>query len=231
MAKEKSEKKKWLLFFLKFSFFSAIWFFIFYFINRQINDTADAIYFGTPLSAYWVFFLSAIIYGPATWGLYSSTKEGIREKSLQAFRSSAGFVFRLARIPILLTLPFLYLSFTNALVITEEKVTFNTFWNLKPYEYEWTDGVQSVEIDYSISLERSASQESFNGKYILHFSDGRQIDLWANTLEGDIGSVQEIDAFIQTKDIPFRVRHAPTEETINKFFSVNADFIRELYSR
>ncbi|MCG7337561.1 hypothetical protein MHZ95_20170 [Sporosarcina sp. ACRSM] len=231
MKKERSEKKLWWLFFLTFGFFSAIWFFIFYFINKQINYTKDAVYFGTPLSAYWAFFLSAIIYGLATWGIYFCIKEGIREKSFKVFRSGVGLVQRLARIPILLTLPFLYLGVTNALVIAEEKIIFSTFWNLKQDEYDWTDGVKNVEIDYSIPIESDSNRRSFNGKYILHFSDGKQIDLWANTFEGGIDTVQEIDSFIQTKNIPFYVRHAPTEDTINKFFTINADFIRELYSR
>lgn len=110
---------------------------------------------------------------------------------------------RLAIIPILLTLPFLYLGVTNALVIAEEKITFSTFWSLTQNEYDWTDGVKYVDIDYSISIESDSNRKSFNGKYILHFSDGKQIDLWANTLEGGIDTVQEIDSFIQTKNIPF----------------------------
>ncbi|BAQ09545.1 metal-dependent hydrolases of the beta-lactamase superfamily III [Bacillus sp. OxB-1] len=131
----------------------------------------------------------------------------------------------------MLTLPFLYLGVTNALVIAEEKITFSTFWSLTQNEYDWTDGVKYVDIDYSISIESDSNRKSFNGKYILHFSDGKQIDLWANTLEGGIDTVQEIDSFIQTKNIPFYVRRAPAEDTINRFFTENANFIRELYSR
>ncbi|MBD7986252.1 hypothetical protein H9649_16905 [Sporosarcina sp. Sa2YVA2] len=231
MEKGSSDKKKWLRFFLTFGFFSVIWFFIFYIINKVINDSGDAIYFGTPLSAYWVFYSCAVIYGMTTWGLYVSIKQGRRGKSFEEVRSGARIVLRLAAVPILLTLPFLYLGLNNSLVITEEKITFKPFWSLKQSSYEWTDGVSSVEIDYSIPYEREASRSSFNGKYILHFGDGKQIDVWTNTLEGGVSAVQEIDAIVQTKHIPFVVRHAPTEETINRFFSTNAEFIRELYSR
>lgn len=229
MEKESSEKKKWLRFFLTFGLFSVIWFFIFYSINIVINDSADAIYFGTPLSAYWVFYSCAVIYGMTTWGLYVSIKLGRRGKSYEEVRSGVRLVLRTAAIPILLTLPFLYFGLNNAIVMTEESITFKPFWSIKPSSYEWTDDVTSVEIDYSIPYERKRS--SFNGKYIFRFSDGKQIDVWTNTLEGGVSTVQEIDAFVQTKHIPFVVRHTPTEKTINRFFSTDAEFIRELYSR
>ncbi|QTD43213.1 hypothetical protein [Sporosarcina sp. Te-1] len=43
-------------------------------------------------------------------------------------------------------------------------------------------------------------------------------------------TIQEIDSFLQKKNIPFQVTRAPSEETITRYFSENAELIRELYS-
>lgn len=231
MKKEKSEKKQWWLFFLTFGSFSAIWFFVFYLINKQLNYSEDTLFFFTPSSAYWVFFLSALVYGLTTWGMYVSIKGGFRERSLQEFKLSARLVVRLAMIPLLISLPFLYLGITNSIIMTTEKITLSPFWSFSKKDYFWDGGVTAVEIDYSLSIESNPNRTSFNGRYILHFEDGKKIDIWQDTLEGGIEEVKEIDSFIQTKYIPFFVRRVPSEETINKFFSENADFIRELYSR
>lgn len=224
-------KKQWWMFFLSFGTFSVIWFFLFYLSNRQINNAKEAIYFGTPISAYWVFYISALIYGLTTWGFFVFIKEGIRKKSFQEFRVHARGVLRLAIVPILISLPFLYLGITNAIVITEEKITLSPFWSFTSQDYFWDNGIAGVEIDYSLPYESDTYQRSFNGKYIIHFKDGKTIDLWANTLEGEITAIKEIDSHIQKKNITFFVRHAPSNEIIEEYFSENADFIYDLYSR
>jgi len=57
----------------------------------------------------------------------------------------------IAGVPLLISLPFLYLGVTHALVIGEEKIQFESFWSLKETEYSWEEDVQGVVIDYSIS--------------------------------------------------------------------------------
>lgn len=230
MKEEKSDRQVWLRFFLLFGSFSVLYFFVFYFCNKMLNHTNDALFFLTPNSAYWVYYSCSLIYGLATWGVYVSIKNGIQKKSFREFKVGVLLVFRLAAIPLFITLPFLYLSFTNAIVMTEEEFIYGTFWSLSTDHYTWED-VTKVEIDYSIPIESNPNRSSFNGRYILHFKDGRKFDVWQNTLEGETTEVQEIDAFLQTKNIPFFVRHVPSEDTINKYFSGNADFIRDLFSR
>ncbi|MBB4824913.1 hypothetical protein HNO89_002139 [Sporosarcina luteola] len=230
MKNEKSEKKQWWMFFLSFGAFSTMWFFVFYLLNRQVNEAKEAIYFGTPIGAYWVYFLSALIFGLTSWGIYFCTKEAYRKKSFQDFKVNALGVFRLAWLPLLCTLPFLYLATTNALLIKEENMTFNPFWSFEKHEYTWEDGVKAIEISYSITRQ-SNHQTNFNGNYILYLKDGKRINLWQDTLEGDVLAIQEIDRFFQKKNIPFHVTSVPSEEMITRYFSENAEFIRDLYSR
>ncbi|QTD43212.1 hypothetical protein [Sporosarcina sp. Te-1] len=130
MKKERSEKRQWWMFFLSFGTFSTMWFFVFYLLNRWVNDAKEAIYFGTPASAYWVYFICALIFGITTWGLYVFIKEAFRNKSFHECKVNILGVFRLAWLPLLGTLPFLYLATTNALLIKEENITFNPFWEL-----------------------------------------------------------------------------------------------------
>ena len=220
------------MFFLSFGSFSAMWFLLFYFITKLIYHTEDAIFFGIPHSAYWVFFFCALVYGITTWGIYVFIKEGVRIKSFQEFKANAKFLLKLATFPLLISLPFLYLGITNAIVITEEKITYNSFWSFKNEEYFWDKDVTGIEISYFISQDsNSPYRESFQGKYIIHFNDGKKIDIWEGTFGGEISTVEEIDSYVQKKDIPFFVQRVPSEETIDEFFTVNADFIRELYSR
>lgn len=231
MSKEKSEKKKWWMFFLQFGSFSAMWFLLFYFITKQIYHTKETIFFGIPLSAYWVFFISALVYGIITWGIFIFLREGIRKKSFQEFKMNAKMVLKIAMVPLLISIPFLYMGITNAIVITEEKITYDTFWSFQKGEYFWDKNVTEIEIDYATGIASKPHRETFQGKYIIHFDDGKKIDLWGGLFEGEITIIQEIDSFLQTKDISFFVKRVPSEETIDEFFSVNADFIRELYSR
>ncbi|MBT2641710.1 hypothetical protein J7I80_05705 [Bacillus sp. ISL-41] len=198
MEKDKSEKKKWWMFFLSFGLFSAVWFFLFYFITKLIYHTEDAIFFFIPISAYYVFFFCALVYGLITWGFYFFIKKGIKKKSFQEFKVNSRLVLELAILPILISLPFLYLGITNAIVITEEKITFDTFWSFKNEEYFWSTDITGVEISYSISQDsNSPYRESFNGNYIIHFDDEKKIDLWANVFEGGISNVQDIDTLVQ----------------------------------
>lgn len=231
VKRDKSEKKKWWLFFLTFGSFSAMWFLLFYFITKQIYHTKETIFFGIPMSAYWVFFISALVYGITTWGLYVFIKEGIKKKSFHEFKVNAKMVLKMAMFPILISIPFLYLGITNAIVITEEKITYDTFWSFKKEEYFWDKNVTGVEIDYATGIASKPHRETFQGKYIIHFDDGKKIDIWAGLFEGETTAVQKIDSFLQTKDISFFVKRVPSEEKIDKFFTENADFIRELYSR
>jgi hypothetical protein len=229
VEKDKSEKKKWWMFFLSFGSFSVMWFLLFYFLTKQIYHTKDAIFFGIPSSAYWAFFFIALVYGITTWGIYVFIKDGMKKKSFQEFKLNAKMLLKLAIFPILISLPFLYLGITNAVVINEEKIIFDTFWSFKNQEYFWDKDVSEVEIDYAMGIE--SYHETFQGEYIIHFDDGRKIDIWAGIFGGEVNTVEKIDSFVQKKDIPFFVKRAPSEETIDEFFNVKADFIRELYSR
>ena len=233
MGKETSEKAKWWRFFLLYIPFSVLWFFMFYWINRQVHHTEGILFYGTPASSYWVYFLSAALYGMATWGIYYSIKQGIRENSSQEFKKNALTIWSLVRWPILISLPFLYLGMTHALVVTEEKVQLSSFWRVKDTEYSWKKDVQSVVIDYSItSSTKKPRQRSFNGKYILHFKDGKKIDIWDGVLEGNLPAIKKIDQTIQKKQIPFTVRRMPSEENVDNFFNnKDGEFIRDLYSR
>ncbi len=229
MKKDKSEKKKWGMFFLSFGSFSVIWFLLFYFITKQIYHTDDEIFFGIPASAYWVFFFVALVYGITTWAIYVFIKEGIKKKSFHEFKLNVKFLLKLTMIPILISLPFLYLGITNVVVITEEKIIYDSFWSFKKEEYFWDKDVIEVEIDYAMGIE--SYHDTFQGKYIIQFDDGKKIDIWAGIFGAGINTVEDIDPYVQKKEIPFFVKRVPSEETIDEFFSVNADFVRELYSR
>nr|WP_106780786.1 hypothetical protein [Lysinibacillus timonensis] len=231
MEKDKSDKKKWWMFFLSFGIFSVIWFFIFYFITWQIYDTKEAIFFGIPISAFVVFFVAALVYGITTWAIYVFAKEAIKKKSFQVFKLNVKFLMKLTMIPLLISLPFLYLAITNVVIITKEKINYDTFWSLENKEYFWSKDVTGVEIDFILGADKPKTSQKFYGKYIIQFDDGREIDIWSDVLEGEIDIVEEIDSYVQKMNIPFTVKQAPSEETIDEFFSVNADFVRDLYSR
>ena len=237
MTKDTSEKIIWWRFFLLFILFSLLWFFLFYWINRQVNHTGDVLFYGTPASAYWVFSMSAFLYGITTWGIYYAIKQGIHEKSFQSFKNGAQLIMTLAGLPILISLPFLYLGVTHALVISDEKIQFEPFWSLKETEYSWDKDVQGVVIDYSITgstkkPNQRQRQRHFNSKYILHFKDGKKIDMWEGVLEGNLPTIKEIDAIIQKKQIPFTVQRKPSAEEIDEFFNKkDSEFMNDLYSR
>ncbi|MGE7603423.1 hypothetical protein ACQKL5_13180 [Peribacillus sp. NPDC097675] len=233
MGKETSEKAKWWRFFIWYIPFCALWFFIFYWINRQLHHTEGILFYGTPASSYWVYYISAALYGMATFGIYFSIKQGIHQKSFLEFKKNALTIWSLVRFPILISLPFLYLAVTHALVVTDEKVQLSSFWRMKDAEYSWKNDVQSVAIDYSIiASTKTPHQRYFNGKYILHFKDGKKIDMWDGVLEGNLPAIKKIDQTIQKKDIPFTVRQVPSEENVERFFNnKDSEFIRELYSR
>lgn len=232
-AKDASEKGKWWRFSLLLILFASLWFFLFYWINRQINSTADVLFYGTTASSYWVFFISAVLYGITTWGIYYTIKQARYEKSFQSFKKGTQFIMTLAGIPLLISLPFLYLGVTHALVISEEKIQFESFWSLKETEYSWEEDVQGVVIDYSITTTtKIPHKRHFNGRYILHFKDGKKIDMWEGVLEGNLSSMKKIDRTIKKKQIPFTVRKVPTEEEMDEFFNQkDSEIIHDFYSR
>ncbi|MFJ7678446.1 hypothetical protein ACIQXQ_10425 [Peribacillus sp. NPDC097198] len=233
MAKNTSEKVVWWRFSLLFILFSSLWFFLFYWINRQIHDTGDVLFYGTPASSYWVYFICAVVYGLTTWGIYFTIKQGIHEKSFQSFKKGAQFMMTLAGLPLLISLPFLYLGVTHALVVSDEKIQFSSFWSLKETEYSWEKDVQGVAIDYSITTTtKIPHKRHFNGRYILHFKDGKKIDMWEGILEGNLPTIKKIDEMIQKKQIPFAVQRKPSAEEIDEFFNnKDTEFINDLYSR
>lgn len=231
--KTPSEKAIWFRFILLFLLFSSLWFFLFYWITKRVNHTGEVLFYGTPSSTYWVFFLSAALYGITTWGIYFTIKQGIYENSFQSFKKGTQLVLTLAGLPLLISLPFLYLGITHAIVINEDKIQYEPFWSFKEEDYSWDEDVQGVVIDYSVTrATKIPHQRHFNGKYIIHFKDGKKIDIWEGVLEGNLSIMKKMDSIIQEKQIPVTVRQEPSPEIVDEFFNdTDRKIIHALYSR
>ena len=84
----------------------------------------------------------------------------------------------------------------------------------------------------SFTTTKMPRKRHFKGRYILHFKNGKKIDMWEGVLEGNLSSMKKIDRTIKKKQIPFTVRKVPMAEEVDEFFNQkDREIIHDFYSR
>lgn len=197
-----------------------------------IHDKKESIFFSGGVAGYIVLIVFLVLSGfIVAWTLFT-LKYHIVHKSFSEIKGNLKIHFFVFGVLFILMLPFLVLGFDNYVVVNDEHIYYSRFWTLGEKEYSWGEDVSNISLHYSRTPRSQRSSGSVSYKYMIHFTDGNRVDVWADVWDGSIDKIKLIDEVAQKHHIPFNVESRPSDEKIIEAFEGrHVEFVRELFSR
>ncbi|TMN20891.1 hypothetical protein [Lentibacillus cibarius] len=132
---------------------------------------------------------------------------------------------------VIVSSPFMFFAADNYISVTKEGVGYSRYWTVGDGKYSWDKGVKKITLDYSY-FDKGDTSDNFSGMYTFHFSDGKHVEIWENSLDGNFDSIERIDEIALKHNMAYEVIAAPSNEQIEKWIpQEHQDFVKELFSK
>lgn len=201
-------------------------------LTEVIHHKENTIFFSGKAGGYIVLIVFLILFGLIVAWTFFTIKHHIVHRSISEIKGNIKIQMYIFGVLFILMLPFLVLGFDHYVGVSDKNVYESRFWTLGEKEYSWEEDISYISLHYNRSARTKSSSGSVSYKYIIHFTDGHRVDVWADVWDGSIDDIQLIDDVAQRYHIPFEVESRPSEEKIvDAFKGKNLEFAKELFSR
>ncbi|GAB3059202.1 hypothetical protein [Virgibacillus ainsalahensis] len=184
---------------LKTAFFVACvlififgWVGIIRYMMKSIHTDKSVIYFSLPAGgAFTVIFFSMGL-GILTLIFFILVKNSLQKKYTFAEikKYSGELLFGFIAL-VIVSSPFMFFAMDNYIYVTKEEVGYSRYWTIGDGKYSWDKGVKNITLDYNYA-DMGNTSDNFSGRYTFHFSDGKHVEIWENSLDGNFDSIKKL---------------------------------------